>query len=214
MMARMYRLLVLLLAFTPATTIAAEESERSECVHDREAILELEFVAFDQTAGSGWRPLYEAGCYKEAAELVRDWSARHGLTQSIIPFHEAQLWGYAGLTDLAISIFKQLYQEGAADTSDPWMLYTEGNIAFLQRDKARLEAATARLAALPRPTNWDDLKTVDGRPNPLPWPANLNVMQAMLRCWNETYEVAAHCHLAGWRRLNDADQVQELGSDT
>lgn len=202
-MASMFRVLVMLSVLASATAIAAEEPARPKCVHDKEAILALEFVAFDQTEGSGWRPLYDAGCYEEAAELVRAWAARHANIQSIIPFHEAQLWGYAGRSDIAIRLFERIYQEMAAVQSDPWKLYTEGNLAFLQRDKARLEAATAKLAALPRPTDWDTRRAVmaDGRPAPSrPWPPNLNIMQAMLRCWDQTYEVAAHCHIPGWRQ--------------
>jgi len=209
-MARMSRLLVILSGFASAATLAAEESERPECAHDREAILALEFVAFDQTAGSGWRPLYEAGCYQEAAELVRDWGARHGQTQSIIPYHEAQLWGYAGRSDVAIPLFERIYREMTAEASDPWKLYTEGNLAFLQRDRARLEAATAKLAALPRPADWGTRLTVtaDGKPaQPPAWPPNLNITQAMLRCWDETYEVAAHCHIPEWRSPAGAGQV-------
>jgi len=208
-MAKTFRLLAILSVFVSAAALTAEEPERPECAHDREAVLALEFVAFDQTAGSGWRPLYEAGCYKEAAELVRDWGARHGQTQSIIPFHEAQLWGYAGRSDLAIPLFVQEFRKMAADASDPGRLYTEGNLAFLQRDRARLEAATAKLAALPRPADWGTGRTVtaDGKPaQPLAWPPNLNILQAMLRCWNETYEVAAHCHIPGWRRPAGANQ--------
>jgi hypothetical protein len=200
------RLLFILSVFASATALVAEEPERPECAHDREAILALEFVAFDQTAGSGWRPLYDAGCYKEAAELVRDWGARHGQTQSVILLHEAQLWGYAGRSDLAIPLFERQFRETEDETSDDRKLYIEGNLAFLQRDRARLEAATAKLAALPRPTNWGNAVDAHGKPIQRAWPLNLNVMQALLRCWDETYEVAAHCHIPGWRRPAGAVQ--------
>lgn len=203
-MAKMYRLLVIILivaslVITSTARLAAEEPGRSECAYDRNAILEQGFVAFDQTAGSGWRPLYEAGCYNEAAELVRDWAAKHGETQSIISFHQAQLWGYAGRTDLAIALLERILRETTAETSDPWKLYTEGNLAFLQRDRARLEAAIAKLATMPSPANWGKAVTADGRPIQIAWPPNLNIMRAMLRCWDETYEVAAHCHIPEWR---------------
>lgn len=202
-MARIFRVPLVLSVLVYASALAAETPGQRACAHDREAILALEFVAFDQTEGSGWRPLYDAGCYREAAELVRAWSARHESSPSIIPYHEAQLWGYAGRSDIAVPMFERIYREMTADPSDPWKLYTEGNLAFLQRDKARLEAATAKLAALPRPADWDTRRVVmaDGRPAPpRPWPPNLNIMQAMLRCWDQTYEVAAHCHISGWRR--------------
>ena len=59
------------LALTMSAPSVASASIRSDCVHDREAILALEFKAFDQTEGSGWRPLYHNGCYVEVAELLR-----------------------------------------------------------------------------------------------------------------------------------------------
>lgn len=202
-MAKLFRLFVSLLPFTLAAPVAAQDEPGARCAHNREAILALEFVAFDQAQGSGWRPLYEAGCYKEAAELVQDWAKKHPQAPSIIPFHLAQLWGYAGRSDLAIPMFEQIYRESTADAADPWQLYTEGNLAFLQRDRARLEAATTKLAALPQPPDWGARRVVmaDGSPAPpRPWPPNLNIMQAMLRCWDQTYEIAAHCHIEGWRQ--------------
>lgn len=200
-----------LLAFLAAVSAVAAEPTHLECAYDREAILALDFVAFDQTDGSGWRPLYEAGCYQEAAELVRAWAASHPNAQSIIPYHEAQLWGYAGRSDIAVPLFERIYREMTGDSSDPWRLYTEGNLAFLQRDRARFEATTAKLAALPRPADWDSRRAVmaDGRPaGPRPWPPNLNILQAMLRCWDQTYEVAAHCHIAGWRQPQHSRSVK------
>lgn len=206
-MAKLSRIVPILAMLACTGPIAASGEDSPACAADREAILALEFIAFDQTAGSGWRPLYEAGCYEEAAGLVRDWAVRHGQAPSIIPYHEAQLWGYAGRSDFAIPMFERIIRGMAADPSDPWRLYTEGNLAFLQRDKSRLEAATAKLAALPRPANWGTTRaiTADGKPAPpQAWPPNLNILQAMLRCWDETYEVAAHCHIAGWRKPGGA----------
>lgn len=201
------RLLVMISFFVSPATLAAEESELPECAHNREAILALELVAFDQTEGAGWRPLYRAGCYVEAAELLRDWRSRHGEVNPIIPFHEAQLWAYGGRVDRALPLFERGFREGDSTGTVAWNLYVEGNLAFLQRDRARLEAATAKLAALPAPPNWGNAVTADGKPIRMAWPLNLNVMEALLRCWDETYEVAAHCHIPGWRPPGGAGQT-------
>lgn len=170
------------------------------CTHDREALLALDFAAFDQTESSGWRPLYRAGCYVEVALLLREYRLRaDGDVPSIIPFHEAQMWAYAGETDQALPLFAQAHRTDGSLSAVAWNLYVDGNIAFLRRDRAGLEAAASALAAVPKPPGWDSAVGVDGNPVSLPWPLNLNVLEAMLRCWDETYEVAAHGHIEDWR---------------
>src|SRR6187551_640551 len=96
---------------------AASEPVRAECAFDREATLALDFVPFDQTEGSGWRPLADAQCYIEAAELLRDWQAQHradfDLTKprdrailEFLPWHEAQMWAFGGRNEVALPIFE------------------------------------------------------------------------------------------------------------
>ena len=189
------------IALTMSAPPAASASVRSDCVHDREAILALEFKAFDQTEGSGWRPLYHNGCYVEVAELLREWRARTGdATPTIISFHEAQMWGYAGRYDLAEPLFAQAFRTNGSASAVTWNLYVGGNLAFLRRDRAGLEAAVAALQNVPKPAGWDSAVDMNGNPVSLPWPANLNVLQAMLRCWEEPYEIAAHCLIEDWQR--------------
>ena len=140
------------LALTMSAPSVASASIRSDCVHDREAILALEFKAFDQTEGSGWRPLYHNGCYVEVAELLREWRARNGdATPPVISFHEAQMWGYAGRYDLAESLFAQAFRANGSASAVTFNLYVGGNLAFLRRDRAGLEAAVAALAEVPKP---------------------------------------------------------------
>ena len=173
------------------------------CSHDKEELLALDFAAFDQTEGSGWRPLYEAGCYVEVAELLREWRTRQDVNPNgIISFHEAQMWAYAGRTEAALELFEKAHRSSGSVYTVAWNLYVDSNIAFLRRDRDGLEGAAAALAAIPKPAGWDSAIGVDGKPATLPWPLNLNVVLAMLRCWDETYEVAAHCHIDGWQRPN------------
>jgi hypothetical protein len=179
--------------------------ERPECAHDKHALLALDFQAFDQTEGAGWRPLYTAGCYIEVAQLLREWRARHGEnTQPIIPFHEAQMWAYAGHYEMALPLFEQAYRSERTSHAIAWNAYVDGTLAFIRRDLASLEAAVATLEAIPQPDGWDRAVLADGTPANIPWPQNLGVMQGMLHCWEETYEVAFHCGDPDWKRPGGA----------
>lgn len=212
-MAYVSGIMTFLLALLMIAAPAASDTSPPECRHDREEILALEFAAFDQAEDSGWRPLYRAGCYVEAAELLREWRRRNGNAQAIIPFHEAQMWAYAGHTARAEQLFAQTYRADGSVSAVTWNLYVDGNLAFLRRHRRGLEAAAAALANVPKPAGWDRAVGVDGKPISLPWPINLNVLEAMLRCWEETYEVAAHCHVPDWRQPDPADwQTEETGS--
>ncbi|GMN02591.1 hypothetical protein [Erythrobacter sp. MTPC3] len=192
-----------LLAITAWAAVGAGDPP---CAHNAEALLALDFAAFDQTEGSGWRPLYKAGCYVEAAELLREYRKRRSdEIDGIIPFHEAQMWAYAGETEQALPLFEQSFRTDGAFSAVAWNLYVHGNIAFLRRNRSGLDGAAAALAALPKPAGWDNAVGVDGKRFSLPWPMNLNVLEAMQRCWDETHEVAAHCHLADWRKPRPAE---------
>lgn len=194
-----------LTALTLIVTSTAPALARPECRYDIEEMAALDFAAFDQTENSGWRPLYSAGCYVEAAQVLREWRRRNGDGRAtIIPFHEAQMWAFAGRVEEAQRLFERIYRADGSVSAIAWNLYVDGNLAFLRRDRADLAAAAATLAQVPKPEGWDRAVGVNGERVELPWPINLNVLEAMLRCWSETYEVAAHCHIPGWSRPNPA----------
>lgn len=176
-----------------AAAAVASEPAQPECAYDREEVLALDFVAFDQTEGKGWRPLHDAQCFKEAAELLRDWRAKHGDVNSILPWHEAQMWAFGGRTDLALPMFESTHRNGEGTYVVTWNLYVDGTLAFLRRNRPALEAAIAELAAIPRPANWDKAVGADGQPISVPWPQNLDVLQGLLRCWEQPYAVAYVC---------------------
>ncbi|MEC7953042.1 MAG: hypothetical protein VX195_08195, partial [Pseudomonadota bacterium] len=125
---------------------AASEPVPSDCSldYDREAELARDVVAFDQTEGQGWRPLYDAECYIDAAELLRDWQSQHedDLDQTdprdrslakILLWHEAQMWAFGHRNDLALPIFEKIDREGRAASGNAWNLYVDGTLAFLNR---------------------------------------------------------------------------------
>lgn len=191
-------------AILAAVAVAASGPARPECVYDREAMLALDPAAFDQTEGNGWRPLYDAKCFMEAAELLRDWRAKHaGDFDPAKPFdrymlhtlswHEAQMWAFGGRNDLALPIFDSTHVSGDSAGDRAENLYVDGTVAFLRRDRPALEAAIAELAAIPRPPNWGNAVGAAGQPIALTWPLNLDVLQGLARCWEQPYAVAYVC---------------------
>lgn len=193
-------MLVLLATLAAATPLPA----RPECHYDRELELARDAVAFDQIEGQGWRPLYDAQCFIEAAELLRDWQARHGndldLTNprernlaEVLVWHEAQMWAFGGQNDIALPMFAASYREVRGQAGKSWNLYVDGTLAFLRRDRPALVDAIAELATIPKPPGWDNAVGQDGRPVSLPWPQNLDVLQGLLRCWDQPYASAYVC---------------------
>ena len=174
------------------------------CSYDREAILALDFVAFDQTEGSGWRQLYEDECFVEAAEALSDWRQNHGAQLSpddareammlrILAWHEAQMWAFAGRDSDALVVFESDAVMRNDEGGEAWNIYVEGTRAFLRRDRATLKAAIEGLSALPRPAGWGNAVDLEGRPIVVPWPQNLDVLEGFERCWDEPYSVAYLC---------------------
>lgn len=186
-----------MLTILAAAGLVAAEPARPECAHDREALLALDFAAFDQTEGNGWRPLHDAGCYLDAAELLRDWQARHADgtvdQRRILLWHEAQMWAFGDRTDLAMPLFERSRRAGDAVYTVSWNSYVDGTMAFLQRHRARLESAIAKLAVLPKPAGWDNAVGVDGKPITMAWPQNLDVLEGLQRCWERPYVEAYVC---------------------
>ena len=112
-----------------------------ECRVDREALLNLDYVAFEQDINGGWRPLGAVkGCEAATADLIRDYRLRNGgavagqrieyLTSLLR--HESQLAAAAGQIERAIALRR------AARGSPAWEAYYYDNatIAFLKRDRA------------------------------------------------------------------------------
>lgn len=167
-------------------------------------MLAQDVVTFDQTEGEGWRRLDDAGCFIEAAEILRDWRASNTgdfslddpgdrLLLRILAWHEAQMWAFGGRTELSLPIFESSYVVGESNSDAAWNLYVAGTIAFLHRERPALEAATAELAAIPPPPGWGNAVGADGQPISLPWPQNLDVLEGLLRCWDRPYAEAYLC---------------------
>jgi hypothetical protein len=194
-----------MLAFLAALAAAASEPARPECVFDREAMLALNVVTFDQTEGRGWRTLEAAHCFEEGAELLHDWQEKHRgdfdptnprdrYILEFLPWHEAQMWADGGRYDVALPIFERTHKKAESSTDVAWNFYVDGTIAYLRRDRPTLEAAITELAAVPAPPGWGNARGADGQPISVPWPLNLGALQNLLRCWEQQpYLVAYQC---------------------
>jgi hypothetical protein len=73
-----------------------------------------------------------------------------------------------------------------------WNLYVDASIAFLRGDRAVLQRARDALAVLPRPPHFQP-RDMAGRPINLSWPPNLNVVDALIRCFGRAYAKAYAC---------------------
>ena len=151
----------------------------------------MPYLAFDQDLTGGWRPLAERGCERAAADLIRDYRTANGSTQFTLFWHEGQLRADAGQTAAAAALFERSRRPAAEDLIG-WNHYVGGSIAFLRRDRPGLEAARARLAALPKPAGFDP-RGPDGKPRPNAWPLNLRVLDGFRRCWGQPYKAAYRC---------------------
>ena len=137
----------------------------------------------------GWRRLNIAGCDADGADLIESWREAHDSKDSILTWHEGQLRANAGQTARAVALFERSRKTEHDDHGLGWNLYVDGTIAFLRRDRAGLEQARCRLAALPRPASFAP-KDAGGRPMNMLWPINLSVLDGFLTCWGQTYRAA------------------------
>lgn len=163
----------------------------ADCAFDREALLKLDYRSFDQDTQGGWRALAGKGCDREAADLIRDWRLQHNDSRYILFWHEGQSRAFDGDYEVAASLFEQ--SRRPAEDRIGWNLYVDGSVAFLRGDMAKLQAARASLAEMPKPLDWDMMKGADGKLLNAKWPVNLNVLDGFIRCWGQHYRDAYGC---------------------
>ncbi len=158
------------------------EPSIDECKFDAEAMLRLSPYEFDQ-GPAGWRSLEpKYSCYIEMANLIATHREKHW--GSLPPewlhasyWHEGQARALAGQTDAAVKLLL-----AGVDPHSIWGFsdYALATVAFLQNDLQGLKSARARLAGLPRPTEFDGAK----------WPPNLEVVDGLLTCFGKPYSEA------------------------
>lgn len=180
------------LALAQADPVAASDT----CAHDRAALLALSPADFDQNLNGGWRLVGDRPeCAEIAADLLADYrTARWGeLTPGELHvnyWHEGQLRAGLGQTDAATRLM--MAGVNPAMSRSGFSDYALGTIAFLHQDREGLLAARERLAALPKPPDFDDaarrFKAQYGFE--LKWPANLSVLDGFIACFDRPYNEA------------------------
>lgn len=113
----------------------------------RDAMLQLDYQAFDQTEGQGFRLLAKAGCTAEAADLIEQYIAHTGATQSSLTWHIAQLRAESGQTQAALVAARKVLRDEPADAPFKWNDYVSAVIAFLEKDRAAFGHHLGRVLA-------------------------------------------------------------------
>jgi hypothetical protein len=142
--------------------------------------LELDYDAFDQTPGQGWRKLADEGNHLGAAKLVdtylefsdglEDWQ------RIILLFHAGQLYAVAGVTGDALSRFRaSIHPSESEDLAIRWNAYVKATIAFLQKDRDQLVKMRDEISRGPE---------FEGT---IP---NLDVVERLIRNFDQCYAVA------------------------
>jgi hypothetical protein len=167
------------------------------CAYDREAMLALSPDAFDQDTSGGWRPLEQRpGCEEAAADLLAAYREAHRSTLNVADlhisyWHEGQVRaGLEGQTERAVRLL--MAGVNPTSTGDGFQEYALGTVAFLNHDRAALEAARARLAATPPPATWPET-VAEFRSKfgvEVKWPMNLDVLDGLIACFDKPYNEA------------------------
>ena len=146
----------------------------------RSEMLRLDYDAFDQRPGSGWRPLAAERDYLGAARLIDRYLEAHAdlpeWQRVNLAFHAGQMYAHAGLTAEAIRRFESSFFATEPPGPIRWHAYIGATMAFLRKDKARLLACREEIAAGPR--------MPDGEV------ANLNIVDALIENFDRPYAEA------------------------
>jgi hypothetical protein len=174
-----------LLAFALQAS-SAPATPPDPCEVDNRAMRALGMDAFDQDMTGGWRALSQRpGCEARAAGLIRDYRTFLEQRLPILYWHEAQLRAGLGENEAAIALMERSRRR---DDRYGWNPYVEATIAFLRGDRPALIAARARLAALPRPADFEEQTLPNGYRTR--WPQNLDVVDGLIRCFGRPYRNA------------------------
>ena len=138
---------VALLVSALATTAPAVDCD-AKYAELAETSMRLDYQQFDQTPGSGFRALAEAGCPSQAADLIERYIAQTGAEQRSLIWHVAQMRGEAGQTARAQTAARASLSKGEAkDAEFRWNAHVHAYLAFLEKDRAAFDAALSELEA-------------------------------------------------------------------
>lgn len=171
----------------------AQADGPSACTYDREAILALTPDEFDQGKQAGWRPLAETPqCRMTAAELIElyrrtNWRSMTTNDVHSSYWHEGQMRAASGDHDRAVLLLMAGTNPNSIGSGE----YELGTIAFLRGDREGLLRARERLAALPIPDDWAEMRLVYEAAGIEPqWPPNLDILDGLIACFGRSYDEA------------------------
>jgi len=182
---------------------------QSSCAYETAPFLQQDFQTFDQT-DEGWRGLARKDCFVEAAELIAVYHAAlagdlDARERSGLDWHEGQMRAFAGETEAAIELFERT-REGRNAVMEA---YLDATLAFLEGDRAGLEAARERLLAVPEPEGFAaSIATFRERfpdHDPPVWPVNLHLVDRLRACFGESYAIAYSGECDAARAVEEGD---------
>lgn len=102
--------------------------------------LSLSYEEFDQTLGKGMRPLANAGCAKETADLILAYIEKNKDTRRSLVWHVAQQRALQGAYEDAIKYAKKSLIEQEDFSTQPlrWNDFVLATIAFMEKDRDKL----------------------------------------------------------------------------
>nr|WP_070959025.1 hypothetical protein [Hyphomonas sp. Mor2] len=186
---------VAILSAAGCATPYAEKRAITSCFTpgEREAMLALDIDAFDRTKGQGWRVVADRGCYSEAAQLIADYREQAD-DPSIAKSHQMQMHAAAEEREKAIILLNELIAADEAGAEWANLHYRRATRAFLANDLEELRTARAELAALATPSGFVEAVERFKREYPdFPpprWPPNLDVVDAFISCFGDSYNTA------------------------
>lgn len=152
------------------------------------ADLALPFKEFDQEQGTGWRVLADAGCYLEAAELIKRYIVIQREPDKILFWHQAQSLAFGGKNKEAAKIGKAHGLRPASDVNKfgfRWNVFALATIAYWEADKAEfMRQKTLLTSAI---ANEPDVPAIT---------ANKGLLEALTnleQCFDAPYVTAVHC---------------------
>ncbi len=168
-------------------------------------LLALDQKAFDQDFQGGWRTVgYQDNCDGAAAQLLISYIAKYDIAphngNNVMFWHVGQMLASEGQTERAIDYFELAHDKETVDRSHErqWSIYAEGTIAFLNKDKAGLNAAIAELSTyeVSEDEKTKVKKMLAENPNmsfPEGYPEkplNLIALEGLMRCFDQPYSQA------------------------
>ncbi|MEM6509383.1 MAG: hypothetical protein AAF644_07820 [Pseudomonadota bacterium] len=139
--------------------------------------LNLTYQQFDQTYDAGFRLLEKSGCHAEAAILIKRFISHNNSKESSLTWHLAQMEGLAGNYQQSVFHAKKVLDpdEELSGSKMYWNDFVLGNIAFWNKDKAKLKQHIAIIE-----------KGQSFKPNQI----NLNYLNQLLKHFDLSYKQA------------------------